>query len=151
PPYASGTNMPSSPSSPIFLVVASGNSCVWSIVAAIGRISASANSRTISRMARCSSLRSNDHPVAAGVVTLTGANLSWETPARARSGGRVLVEPAAALPAQVAPLHHPPQQRAGTVLRVAEPLVQHLHDVQAGVEADEIGERERPHRVVHAQ
>ncbi len=33
---------------------------------------------------------------------------------------------------------HPTQQRAGAVLVVAEPLMQHLHDRQAGVEADEV-------------
>ncbi len=37
------------------------------------------------------------------------------------------------------------------VLVVAQPLVQHLLDRQAGVEADEVGQRERPHGVVHAQ
>jgi hypothetical protein len=43
--------------------------------------------------------------------------------------------------------------RSGAALeaRVAEPVVQDLHDRDARVEADQVGERERPHRVREAE
>src|SRR6476661_3870420 len=63
----------------------------------------------------------------------------------------VLVEAAAGLAAQPPGLDVAAQQRAGPVLVVPEPVVQHLHDRQAGVQADQVGQRQRPHRVVHAQ
>src|SRR5438270_4499315 len=38
-----------------------------------------------------------------------------------------------------------PQERRGPVLVVAQPLLQHLGDGEAGVEPDEVRQRERPH------
>src|SRR5258706_5838130 len=44
-----------------------------------------------------------------------------------------------------------PQKRRRAVLVVAELVVQHFRDRQAGVEADEVGQLERPHRVVETE
>src|SRR2546425_1071403 len=41
------------------------------------------------------------------------------------------------------------EQRAGAIFRVAEALVEDMKNVHANVEADEIGELERAHGMVH--
>src|SRR5579863_9362166 len=43
------------------------------------------------------------------------------------------------------------QQRASAILGIAEAVVQHFEDVHANIEADEVGEFERAHRMVHAK
>src|ERR1044071_7895931 len=63
----------------------------------------------------------------------------------------VLVEPAGALLAQPAGGDVLAQQRARPVLVVAELAVQHLGDRQAGVEADQVGQLERAHRMVEPE
>ena len=63
----------------------------------------------------------------------------------------VVVEAPAALLAQVPRRHHPAEQRAGAVLVVAQAVVQHLEDREADVEPDEVGQRQRAHRVRHAE
>ena len=70
-----------------------------------------------------------------------------------RDGGlaAIVVEAALDLAAEPAGLDVLHQQRAGAVLAVGQALVEHLHDRQAGVEADEVGELQRPHRVVGAE
>ena len=80
------------------------------------------------------------------VVGLVG-----EVVASAAVGGRLArvgVEPASGLLAEVARgdevLEHPRRRE----VRLAEPLVEHPHDAEADVEADEVGELERAHRVV---
>src|ERR1041384_3008805 len=59
-----------------------------------------------------------------------------------------LVDPGAALLAEPAGGDVLAQQRTRAVLVVAELAVQHLGDREAGVEADQVGELERPHRMV---
>src|SRR4051812_18414452 len=44
-----------------------------------------------------------------------------------------------------------PQQRRGTIFVVAQFGVQHFGDGQAGVEADEVGQLERAHRMIEAE
>ncbi len=68
-----------------------------------------------------------------------------------RTGYYVLVEAATALAAEASRLHVLAQERAGRVLRVAEAVLEHFHDGDARVEADEVGEGERPHRVREAE
>src|SRR5438445_1653438 len=63
----------------------------------------------------------------------------------------VLVEAATRFLPEVAGVDHPPQERAGPVLRIAETVVEDLEDGKAGVEADEVGERQGAHRVAHAE
>src|SRR5262245_50371715 len=61
-------------------------------------------------------------------------------------GGGVIVEAGARLLAQAAGGDHLLEQRAGAVLVVAQTLVEHAQDVEADVEADQVGEGERPER-----
>src|SRR5581483_2651721 len=63
----------------------------------------------------------------------------------------VIVEAAAALAAEAAGGGHLAQQRATAVFRVLEAVVEHVHDGHADVDADEVGEGQRPHRVAHAE
>ena len=63
----------------------------------------------------------------------------------------VLVEAAPRLAAEPTRLHVLAEQRTRCVLRVAETLVEHLHDRHTGVEPDQIRERERAHRMVEAE
>ncbi|EAU62248.1 hypothetical protein STIAU_6571 [Stigmatella aurantiaca DW4/3-1] len=63
----------------------------------------------------------------------------------------VLVEAAAALLAVPAGIHVLPQQRARAVLVIAQPLVKHLGDGQARVQADEVRQLQRAHGLVGAQ
>src|SRR5689334_5524717 len=58
---------------------------------------------------------------------------------------RVLVEAPARLLPEPSRRHVLPEQRARTVLRVAEALVHHLEDREAGIETDEVGERQGAH------
>ncbi len=46
---------------------------------------------------------------------------------------------------------HADKQWAGAVLGVADAFDQDAHDVEADVEADEVGECERTHRMSHAE
>ena len=59
PPYSSGIVTPKRPSSFICSTIGSGNSSSWSKCSAFGRICSSANWRTISQIAFCSSVRSS--------------------------------------------------------------------------------------------
>src|SRR4051812_35570753 len=58
----------------------------------------------------------------------------------------VVVEAAARLAAQQLGGNHAPQQRDGCVVGVAELVIQRVEDGQAGVEADQVEQGERPHR-----
>src|SRR5215510_11038408 len=57
---------------------------------------------------------------------------------RHRLLGAVVVEAALDLAAEPAGLDVLHQERAGAILAVGQPLIEHLHDREAGVEADEI-------------
>src|SRR5207247_9701513 len=63
----------------------------------------------------------------------------------------VLVEAAPGLPAEEPRGHHLPEERRGPVLRVSEPVIQDLHDLEARVEPDEVSELEGAYRVVHPE
>src|SRR6266550_1064684 len=43
------------------------------------------------------------------------------------------------------------QQGASAILRIAEPFLQYVHDIHANVEANEICQLQRPHRMIHPQ
>src|SRR5204863_3079591 len=66
---------------------------------------------------------------------------TWQNTASAR----VLVETAAGLSTEAPGVDHPDQQRAGAVLGVAEAVLEHTQDVEADVEPNQIGERQRAH------
>src|SRR5918997_940025 len=63
----------------------------------------------------------------------------------------VFVESSPALSAEPSSCHVAPQEWAGPVLGIPEAIVQDLHDMEAGIQTDEVGECQRAHRVVHSQ
>src|SRR5580658_2805825 len=63
----------------------------------------------------------------------------------------IFIKAAPALASQPASVDHADQQRAGPVLRIAESVFEDAHDIEADIEANEVGERERAHRMGHAQ
>ena len=54
------------------------------------------------------------------------------------------------LPPEMACSDHPLEQRTRAIFRIAEAVVQHVENGEADVETDEIGQRQRSHRMVHA-
>src|SRR5437879_415045 len=72
-------------------------------------------------------------------------------PSRNRPLARIIVEAALDLAADPAGLDVLHQQRTRAVFGIGQALVQHLHHRQAGIEADEVGELERAHRMVGAE
>src|SRR5437764_5214048 len=72
-------------------------------------------------------------------------------PCRLRRVALVIVKPAPGFAAEPARFDIFNEKRAGAVFAVGEPLIEHLHDREAGVEPDEIGQFERPHRMVCAK
>src|SRR5579883_2887179 len=63
----------------------------------------------------------------------------------------IIIEAAAYLSAQPAGLDIFHQKGAGAVFGIGQPLMEHVHDREAGIEPDEIAERERPHRMIGAE
>src|SRR6266851_6783517 len=63
----------------------------------------------------------------------------------------VLVKSSSALSSQPSGIDHFYQQRARAVFGIAQTVVQHPHNVEANVEANKIGQRERAHGMRHAQ
>src|SRR5690606_17283199 len=78
-------------------------------------------------------------------------------PRRTGSAGRhglvaaIVVEAAARLAAEPARLDIFHEKRAGAVFRIRKTVMQHLHDGEAGVEADEVGELQGAHGMVGAE
>src|SRR5215207_7660409 len=68
-----------------------------------------------------------------------------------RSPLAVFEESSSTLPSQMPCRDHAAKERRGAVLVVTEAAVEHLEDRQADVEADEVGQRERPHRMRHPE
>src|SRR5215813_3099098 len=60
----------------------------------------------------------------------------------------VIVETTLGLAAEPAGLDVFHQQRTGPVFGIGKPVVQHLHDGEAGIEPDEVGELQWPHRMM---
>src|SRR5882724_2921006 len=77
------------------------------------------------------------------------ANLTVHGTSGYRSVSSVGVEPPARLPPQVAGVDHLDEERAGAVLGIAETVLKDAQDVQADVEADQVGEGQGAHRMVH--
>src|ERR1700730_13226580 len=98
------------------------------------------------------------HPATDGAATPEnatnasyGAGVSTPSTGRQRLPAAVIVEAAPDLAAEPAGLDVFHQQGTGPVLRIGETLVQHLHHREADIEADEIGQLERSHRMVGAE
>src|SRR6185503_16944039 len=63
----------------------------------------------------------------------------------------VVIESFPGLPAQIPSGDHFPQERTRTILVIAQALVQHIHDGKAHIEPDKVGQRQRSHRMRHAE
>src|SRR5690349_3038413 len=126
PSYASGAHIPRKPSSPRASITSRAKCPARSHSAANGSIRVRANSRASSTIWRCVSVRP------AGSIAID-------------------IESTSALPPQPPRRDHLPQQRRRPVLVVTQIALQHLQDRETHVQADQVGERERPQRMVHAQ
>src|SRR5580692_6807623 len=71
-----------------------------------------------------------------------------DLPRRHRMLAAIVVETAAGLAAQPAGFDILHQQRTGAVFGIRETLVEHLHDAEAGIQADEVGQLQRAHGVI---
>src|SRR5690606_35793606 len=67
------------------------------------------------------------------------------------NGFSVRIEALSRLATEMSRGDHALEQRTGAVLRIAEAVVHDVENGDADVQADEVGERQRAHRVVHAQ
>src|SRR5512143_1467472 len=128
PPSSSGTVTPISPSSAICATSSAGKRPLSSSSAAFGSTWSRAKARTVSCINRCSSVSSGD--IGSGLVG---------------------VEAPASLLAEVTRFDVLAQQRAGTVLGIAEVLLEDAQDLEAGVEADQVREGQRAHRMLRAE
>src|SRR5690606_35910650 len=63
----------------------------------------------------------------------------------------IIIEAALRLAAKPACLDIFHEEGARTVLGVREPVMEHLHDGEAGIEADKVGKLKRTHRVVRTE
>src|SRR5207302_5302395 len=126
PSYSSGVHMPRNPSAPRASITSRAKWAVRSHSAANGSMRVRANSRASSTIWRCVSERP------AGSIAID-------------------IEAPAALAAQPPRRDQLPQQRRRTVFVVAQIALQHLEDRETHVQADQIGERQRPERMVHAE
>src|SRR5689334_16101925 len=63
----------------------------------------------------------------------------------------VLVESPSAFLSQPPRIDHFDQQRAGSILRVSQPVVHDAHNVEADIESNEVGQSERSHGVSHSE
>src|SRR5262249_53642756 len=60
----------------------------------------------------------------------------------------VVVKSPPALAAEIAGVDHLLEQGSCPVFRVVEALIEHIHDRQHGIEPDQVGQRQRPDRMV---
>src|SRR5437899_5346769 len=87
-----------------------------------------------------------------GYAALTHPTASRSAlPRRDRLVAAVVVEAALRLAAEPTGLDIFHEQRTRPVFRISQPLMQHLHDRKTRIETDEIGEFQRPHRVMRAE
>src|SRR5882672_6869273 len=68
-----------------------------------------------------------------------------------RTSVAVDIEPLPRFSAELSFGDHFLEQRRRPVFLLVEPVLQHLHDREAHIEADQIGERQRSERVIHAE
>src|SRR6266581_1643452 len=83
------------------------------------------------------------HSAAKGSI-FSRANSRASSTTCSRTSVAVGIEPLARLPAELSFGDHFLEQRRGPVLVGVESVLQHLHDREAHVEADQVGERQRP-------
>src|SRR3989441_2549295 len=90
------------------------------------------------------------HSAANGSI-FSRANSRASSTTCSRTSVAVDIEPLARFSAELSFGDHLLEQRRRPVLVRVEPLLQHLHDRETHVETDQIGEREGPERMLHAQ
>src|SRR5208282_3748851 len=84
-------------------------------------------------------------------VPLRRARIGARSAGRNRLFASIIIEAAPGLAAEPARLDIFHEERTGPILAVGKALVEDVHDGETGVEADEIGELERPHRMMGAK
>src|SRR6267378_4191929 len=90
------------------------------------------------------------HSAAKGSI-FSFANSRASSTTCSRMSVAVDIEPPAGFPAELSVGDHFLEQRRRPVFVRVEPVLQHFHDREAYVEADQIGERERTERMIHAE
>src|SRR5258706_10797039 len=90
------------------------------------------------------------HSAANGSI-FSRANSRTSSTTWARMSIAVCIEPLARFSAELSFGDHLLEQRSRPVLLHVEPVLQHLHDREAHVETDQIGERQRTERMIHAE
>src|SRR6266849_1631167 len=124
PSYSSGVQMPRKPSLPSSSITSRGKWLVRSHSAANGSIFSRANSRASSTTWRCVSVN--------GSVTID-------------------IKPHARFSSQPSRRHHLLEQPRRPVLGIAKSFDHDFQNSEADVETDQIGERKRPARMLHAE
>src|SRR5438093_1508322 len=90
------------------------------------------------------------HSAANGSI-LSRANSRASSTTCSRTSVAVDIEPLPRFSAELPRGHHPLEQRRRTVLVLVEPVLEHLHDGETDIETDQVGERQRTQRMVHAE
>src|SRR5213593_171495 len=90
------------------------------------------------------------HSAANGSI-LSRANSRASSTTCSRTSVAVDIEPLPRFSAELSLGDHFLEQRRGPVLVRVDPVLQHLHDREAYVEANQIGEGQRTERVIHAE
>src|SRR5262245_23515946 len=113
---------------------------------------AAARTRTRNAPAKLTRLDRNTAPPGGAVVVVPGTKSDTSVRIRSdssptRLGPLVVVEAATRLPTQQPRVHHARQERRGRVERLLELLVERLGHRHGGVEADQVREVQRAHRV----
>src|SRR5204863_6660911 len=124
PSYSSGVIMPRKPSLPISSMTSRGKCLVRSHSAAYGSIFSRANSRASCTTWRCVSVSDS---------------ISID------------IESHAGFPAESPGRDHLAEQPRGLVFHVTKAFLQHFQNRKTDVEPNQVGERERPQRMLHAQ
>src|SRR3989475_3267915 len=90
------------------------------------------------------------HSAATGSI-FSRANSRASSTTCSRTSVAVGIEPLARFPAELSFGDHLLEQRGRPVLVHVEPVLKHLHDCEAHVEPDQVGERKRTERMIHAE
>src|SRR5437879_429458 len=90
------------------------------------------------------------HSAANGSI-FSRANSRASSTTCSRTSVAVGIEPLARFPAELSFGDHLLEQRGRPVLVHVEPVLKHLHDCEAHVEPDQVGERKRTERMIHAE
>src|SRR6266516_4178601 len=90
------------------------------------------------------------HSAAKGSI-FSRANSRASSTTCSRTSIAVCIEPLPRFPAELPRRHHLFQERRGSVFLLVEPVLEHFHDRETDIETDQVGERQRTERMVHAE